>query len=352
MMNQTQLHPLVMRHWRIIFILWIILTIITSAIGMNSLITSPIHPIYFVLITLLPSTVFLIISLITSHSFFSQLFIGLTHKLFKTDHANAPTQQFPIKYVIQLISNSTWLVILITSLIVLLFKFTFQHFDFYLGNTFTESKNITEQIIHLLNALPSKLQLVSFDEHLIAESFASQNLSDASRSMWAKWTISMIIVYGIVPRFLVLLYFAIRCALYSAPKQQLNTHINNVDKALSKPLILRGPKPQIHGSGHAQAALDITDQIRLSPNTIKLNDIEAFQQFEQRHKASPLNELDIFLDGNLMPDRGLLRRLIRLLNLSENATIYISTQDSYQKSMWEQHLSTLLVEGEQTIYDI
>lgn len=348
-MNTNQIQP-VMRQWRIIFLLWIIITIFSSAFGLSAL-SSPMHPIYFVLAAIIPSTLFLILSLITNHSIFSQLFLWLKSTIFsKTSAPNIHTQ-LPIQYIVQLVSNTTWVTVLLTTIAVLLFKFTFQHFDFYLGNTFTESKNITEQLIQLLNFLPEKLGLVEFSSHLIDASFIQNGLNDADRSSWAKWVIVMILFYGLLPRILVLIYYALRSVLYSAPKEIISQS-TVLDKAAEKPLVIRAPKEKVHGSGTFPVALDITDQIRLSPDVIKLNDIESFQQFELTHKAHPISQLEIFLDGNLMPDRGLLRRLIRLLNLTEHATIHILTQDSYQKSMWKKHLSSVLVEGEMANYDI
>lgn len=349
-MHTQKLQP-IMRHWRIIFVLWLFLTILSSAFGMSSIIISPLHPLYFVLIAILPSTIFLLISIITSHSIFTQLFIWLKNAIFKDDITHKTPTKLPLRYIVQLISNCTWITILLTGITVLFFKFTFQHFDFYLGNTFTESKNITEKIIHILNLLPEGLGLVSFDDQLITASFATQNLDDTSRSMWAKWIIIMIFFYGLLPRLIVLTYYGIRSLLYSPPKPIITTQTHILDHATEKPLVIRAPKTRVFGKGSLQVALDITEQISLNPDVIKLNDIESFQQFELKHKAEPLKNIDIFLDGNLMPDRGLLRRLIRLLNLSEKASVHIMTDNPHQKSMWQQHLSTILVEGELANYD-
>lgn len=349
-MNNQQLQP-IMRHWRIIFFLWIILTIFTSAFGISSLVISPMHPIYFVLMAILPSTVFLIISLITSHSIFSQLFIGLKNLIFKNDSASTFQSKLPIRYIVQLVSNTTWITILLTSIVVLFFKFTFQHVDFYLGNTFTESKEITESVIRYLNFFPEKLGFINFDYKIIEASFIKDGLNDAARSLWAKWTIIMILFHGLLPRILVFGYYVVRSLSYSKPQSTVSQPII-LDQAEEKPLVIRAPKVEVHGNDHYQVALDITDQIRLSPDVIKLNDIETFQQFELKHKAEPIEKLAIFVDGNLMPDRGLLRRMIRLLNLAEHATIHVLTQDDYQKSMWHKHLSSVLVEGEAVNYDI
>lgn len=349
-MNNQQLQP-IMRHWRIIFFLWIILTAITSAVSISSLITSPMHPLYFVLMAILPSTLFLIISLITSHSIFSQIFISLKNLIFKNDSAITFQSKLPIRYIVQLVSNATWITILLTSIIVLFFKFTFQHFDFYLGNTFTESKEITESVIRYLNFFPERVGLIAFDYPIIETSFIQNGLDDAARSLWAKWIIIMILFHGLLPRVLVLIYYGIRSVLYSAPQTTVSQSVI-LDPAVEKPLVIRAPKVKVKGQDSYQVALDITDQIRLSAEIIKLNDIESFQQFELKHKAEPIEKIEIFLDGNLMPDRGLLRRLIRLLNLAESATIHILTQDEYQKSMWQQHLSSILVEGELADYEI
>lgn len=349
-MNTQQVQP-IMRQWRIIFLVWIIATIISTGFGLSSILTSPMHPIYFVLASIIPSTLFLIISLITTHSIFSQLFLWLKNIIFKNKTSSSLQTELPIRYIIQLVSNITWTTVLLTSIGVLLFKFTFQHFDFYLGNTFTESKTITQQLIQLLNFLPEKLGLSQLSNHLIDASFISNGLTDSDRSVWAKWVIVMILFYGLLPRALVLTYYGMRSFLYSAPQTIISQAVI-LDAAIEKSLVIRAPKAKVRGEGSFQVALDITDQIRLSPNVIKLNDIETFQQFELTHKSQPISKIEIFLDGNLMPDRGLLRRLIRLLNLSEQATIHIVTQDAYQKSMWQQHLSSVLVEGEIANYEI
>ncbi len=349
-MNNQQFQP-IMRHWRIIFFLWIILTIFTSSLGISALITSPMHPIYFVLVAIFPSTLFLIISLITSHSIFGQLFIGLKNLVFKSDSAPSFQSKLPIRYIVQLISNATWITILLTSIVVLFFKFTFQHIDFYLGNTFTESKEITESVIHYLNFFPETLGLINFDYSIIEASFIKDGLNDAARSLWAKWTIIMIFFHGLLPRILVFAYYVVRSLLHSEPQAIVSQPII-LDQAVEKPLVIRAPKVEVRGHGHYQVALDITDQIDLNPEIIKLNDIETLQQFELKHKANPIEKIAIFVDGNLMPDRGLLRRMIRLLNLAEHATIHILTQDDYQKSMWHKHLSSVLVEGEAANYEI
>lgn len=342
-----------MRHWRIIFLVWIIITALTSGFGLSSIVISPLHPIYFVLVAIFPSTLLLIISLITSHSIFSQIFLGLKNLIFKhNDYVNFQTQ-LPVRYIVQLISNTTWLTILTSSIVVLFFKFTFQHFDFYLGNTFTESKEITIQVIRFLNFFPEKLGLITFDYQLIDATFIKNGLDDIGRSLWAKWTIIMILFHGLLPRVIVFTYYLIRARFYTLTTSSQITASNIIitDAAKEKPLVIRAPKEKVRGQGHYKIALDIADQIRLTADVKKLNDMDSFQQFESTYKKSPAELIEIFVDGNLMPDRGLLRRLIRLLNLTETATIYVLTHDHYQAAIWQQHLSSILVEGETAHYE-
>ncbi|OYQ76463.1 DUF2868 domain-containing protein [Wohlfahrtiimonas chitiniclastica] len=348
---EPHLHT-VMRHWRILFVLWIVLTILSTLFGSSSLIASPIHPLYFVLVMMLPSTLFLIFSLITAHSLFAELFLQLKNLIFKQDHAPNLSTPLPVRYIAQLISNATWLTILITTLLVLFFKFTFQHFDFYLGNTFTESQSTTDHIVHYLNWLPSKLGLIEFDDAIIQASFQSGKLADEARSMWAKWIIVMILMYGIVPRLLVFIYYVIRALRHQKFAAVAVSDAVIEDAAKEKPLVIRAPKAPVIGDGHYRVALDITEQTTLPDDVVRLNDIEAFQQFESARKVEPAQWIEIMIDGNLMPDRGILRRLIRLMNQAEKATIHVLTDDPHQTQMWQHHLSSIIVDGEAADYEI
>ncbi len=341
----------IMRHWRIIFFVWALILTITTTMGINTFLVSPLHPLYTLFAFTLPSIFFLCLSLIFSFSFFSELILSVSHFFLKkksTSFNHGLSLSVNPKDLVQVISHFSWSIILIVTLVVMFFKFSFQSYQFQLGTTLFTHNELFSMLIKSLTILPDLILSLPIDNKLITDTL-EQSLTDHERALWAKWILSCIFIYGLLPRLICLLYFSLKL------KRSSKTEVDEpfiqsklIDKASKRPTLTRTPKSIFKGTHRYHIAIDVPKNHELPNECAILNDMNAFQSFESKLKAEPAEYLTLYIDGNQMPDRGILRRILRLLNLSEGTTMILSfdQEKSDAETEWDRLLSPLLDKNE------
>ncbi len=343
----------------IITLFTIILALLTiSASG--SLLSSPIHPIALVLSILIPAYLFLIFALIRKHSLFADLLIFLqkqaiklqifTQKITsKNDSSAFQADPALLLRLTKVIMHYAWSIIFAALIISLFFQFTLKQYHFNLFSTlFPDESGFYFTIIYVMNWLPELI----FGEIISAELIVSslnKTLTDSENAIWARWIIIMILIYGLLPR-LILLFFARRSyQQYKKDHPEAETIIQGIEKlidpAKAQPKHERLPKVITNGEGSHAIALDYAGD--LTPEITIINDRNRFNQLHLQLKKAPLRSLTIYIDSSLTPDRSLLRRIYTLMNLSlSNEIILIDKAHHSRVKEWQEKLSPHLLENE------
>lgn len=343
----------------IITLFTIILALLTMSAS-GSLLSSPIHPIALVLSILIPAYLFLIFALIRKHSLFADLLIflqkqavklqNLTQKITSKNEAPAfkadPTLLLRLTKVIM---HYAWSIIFAALTIGLFFQFTLKQYHFNLFSTlFPDESGFYFTIIQVMNWLPALLMGELISPELI-ESSLNKTLTDSENATWARWIIIMILIYGLLPR-LILLFFARRCyRQYKNDHPEADSIIQGIEKlidpAKAQPKHERLPKLITNGEGSRAVALDYAGALT-SEITI-INDRNSFNQLQEQLTQKPLHSLTIYIDSSLTPDRSLLRRIYILMNQSvSNEIILIDNSPHSRVKEWQEKISPNLLENE------
>lgn len=341
-----------------------LLLLILTISGSGALLTSPIHPIGLVLGILIPAYLFLIFALIRRHSLFSAILFFLQKQLSRFQNQNSHTESIhnktpaftpdpkALQLLAKLVMHSAWLIIFVGLLISLFFQFTLKQYQFNLYSTlFPYDSGLYQQIIQIFNYLPNLI----FGE-LISNQLIISSLKGApgplENAQWARWILLIIALYGLLPRVLLMLWALRNYRHYQrhCAKQKPDAHQNAtiVDAAKVKPQSERAPKQVTTGSGHNAIALDFVHQL---PKTIQIvNNRNQFSDLKALLTNQPLQSLTIYLDASLTPDRGLLRRLYTLLNLSiSNTIILVESNAQNRTNEWQQKITPNLFQHEKLL---
>lgn len=343
-----------------ILILFTIILVCITISGSGALLSSPIHPIALVLGILIPAYLFLLFALIRKHSLFSDLLIFVqkqAEKLQNSAQKLTSKQEIPtvktdpqlLTHLAKVIMHYSWSLIFASLIISFFYQFTLKQYHFNLFSTlFPYESGFYYKIIQILNWLPDLL----FGE-LISPTLVEHSLNNTptpiENAIWARWIIIMIMLYGLIPR-LILLIIARRnyrqYLLTNPQAQSIQQGIAKlIDPAREKPKSERSPKTVRAGNGELTIALDYAGN--LGPDVIIINDRNSFNQLHSQLEESPLQSLIIYIDSQLTPDRSLLRRLYALMNLAlQNEIILVQNTLHARVDEWRAKLIENLYENE------
>lgn len=108
------------------------------------------------------------------------------------------------RWLLGRLTNGLWLLISIFALISLLVLLSTQRYGFIWQTTIL-SDNHFVTIVNFLGYLPKLLGFPIPPENLIRQSGNIPVMSDAARQVWAAWLVGVLVVYGILPRFILYL---------------------------------------------------------------------------------------------------------------------------------------------------
>lgn len=343
----------------IITLFSIILALLTiSASG--SLLSSPIHPIALVLSILIPAYLFLIFALIRKHSLFADLLIflqkqaiklqSLTQKITsKNEDPAFKADPILLLRLTKVIMHYAWSIIFAALIIGLFFQFTLKQYHFNLFSTlFPDESGFYFTIIQVMNWFPALLMGELISPELI-ESSLNKTLTDGENAVWARWIIIMILIYGLLPRLILLFFARRRYQKHKNEHPEADSIIQGIEKlidpAKAQPKHERLPKLITNGEGSRALALDYAGALT-SEITI-INDRNSFNQLQEQLTQKPLHSLKIYIDSSLTPDRSLLRRIYILMNLSiSNEIILIDNSPHSRVKEWQEKINPNLLENE------
>lgn len=343
---------------RLIVLLWGALLFLFTLLGSSSLLHSPIQPLYLITAVIAPSLLFLLFTLLRAKSLLGMLFIWLTNLLPNRFKPSVIDEEYlspeQIRRLLKFIAHFSWSLIFLGFLVGFLLHFSIRHYDFILSSTlFPNSPKFYQSVVGAIDLLPNLLGISPITPELI-ESTLTGALTEEENAKWARWVLLILLFYGFIPRVLFMLMAAhsfkrVMKHQPRTPRPQIKKGERFLDKAAKTPVIEREKKSFFTGRGEAAIALDYAfDDL---PSGVKsIQDRTAFTAFEAKLKAAPLEKLSLYIDPNLTPDRGLLRRIMRLLNLSHQGEIILYGEGTEErKREWQRRLGPLLSKNETVI---
>lgn len=355
-----------------ILILFILAILMGAGLGFSALANNPVN-LYWALLCILGIhfvTLFLwLISCIfipnESGSLFIQTWLWLAKKIYKKNTVSQIVPAFiqlfskQIRWLIGLIVNLLWSVILFSCLIILVILLSTKSYSFEWQTTLLNADSVIA-ITHFLGLLPSALGFSIPDTEMIRVS--SHAMSDADiRSAWAIWVLGIFIVYGLSVRVILLIFCWLKWT-FGCQHITLNMHypeyqllLNELEQVGNKSVIdnenkiffeqKKGENLNIIGSQNLLIAIEI-EQNWLPPEDTMflgfLNSNEQRKSILDSLQKTPANRLLIAIDTDRSPDRGIINLIQSLTTKAVEAKIWFINQGR-QFDNWQDAISDLML---------
>ncbi|WP_160422558.1 DUF2868 domain-containing protein [Gilliamella sp. Lep-s35] len=260
-----------------------------------------------------------------------------------------------IRWLIGFVLNLFWTVILSCALLVLVVLFSTKHYSFEWQTTLLSSDTIV-RLTHYLGYLPS---LFGFDipkDEIIKLSENALNTGEI-RSSWAVWLLGVFIVYGLMLRFLCMVFCGVNWLIscrqiqlnishsdYQALANQLQplliVNIEDADKLGNSNYQWNFSMNSIEdGKGAFLVAVDVQESWHY-PKSVSflgfLNTREQRSKILDYLQLRPAKKLLIAIDTDRTPDRGVLNFINQLINKSQQTRIWFINQGK-QYHNWQLH---------------
>lgn len=266
-----------------------------------------------------------------------------------------------IRWLIGLIVNLFWSVILFSALVVLVILLSTKHYSFEWQTTLLSADAIIS-ITRLLGEIPSLLGFSLPNADMIRSS--EQALSNGEiRSAWAVWLLGIFIVYGIAVRVMLLIFCWLKWVV-ACQRISLNTQYPEYQRLIHdlEPIPLKSItdkerddrhfgtafEPFSHVIGHKKwlVAIDVENSW-LAPAQIAflglLNNSEQRSNTLDFLQQNPAEKLLIAIDTNRSPDRGMINLINGLMKKSTQTKVWFINQGR-QYNNWLESLQKLNIE--------
>lgn len=269
------------------------------------------------------------------------------------------------------ITHSLWLLALCASLLTLLVALSLRSYGFVLETTIL-SEGVFHEVVQLLGWLPAQLGFAIPDADMVAAALgpvADMQAEDARRA-WASWLCGAMVVYAILPRFLVWVYslgqlLRSRRALRPDPTLPGHRELFPVGKArgVVDAAPTQMPRWRIHdkhaviGSARVLMALELGQDLSWPPAllrqvmAVELLVPEVVETREQRQaaiarvaQAQPLRLL-LACDARMSPDRGTLHWLVALSEHCGTLGVWLMVPEPEEEverlAVWRESLASI-----------
>ncbi|WP_392563777.1 DUF2868 domain-containing protein [Orbus wheelerorum] len=354
-----------------LFILFIIALFTGAGLAFSALSQNPVN-LYWALLCLLGlHLVTLCLWLISciflpneSGSFLIHIWLWIAKKLSKKTTVSQVLPAFislfnkQLRWLVGLVVNLLWTVILFSAFIILLTLLSTKHYSFEWQTTLLSADSVIT-VTHVLGQLPAILGFSLPNNDMIRAS--EQAMSNGEiRSAWAIWLLGIFIVYGIAVRLVLLIFcwlkWRIGCQSITLNLQypQYQLLVNDLDVVAIKHIVdkehhhnsvLHAENKQIYSTATNKMLVAIEIETNwLPPAEIEFlgflnshNERKAMLDFLQQH---PAEKLLIAIDTNRSPDRGIINLIQSLATKSVHCRLWFINQGR-QFSNWQESLSKL-----------
>lgn len=267
------------------------------------------------------------------------------------------------RWLFSMLTHGFWLVALSFSVFSMAIAFSVKHYVFLWETTWLDPQTFV-QITSFLNVIPAKLNIAMPDQALISQSGNVAVDAWQARSLWARWLIAVILVWGVLPR----LFFFILSA-WRWHQTTANLKPNSTDAyalaclaRLKRAKARREPEgepglPDTWRSTTQAIALPHTSlnavvlgiELRALPDWAKhwaslgiVDNLSSREAVLQMLAERPPNKLLIFCDALQTPDRGTLRLIDNLQKFARHNQVFLMhANESAQTKMWQKSLTNM-----------
>ncbi|RKS87236.1 uncharacterized protein DUF2868 [Orbus hercynius] len=301
-----------------------------------------------------------------SGSLFIHLWLWLAKKL---SQKTTTTQILPafitlfsrqIRWLVGLIVNVLWTVILCAALIVLVGLLSTKNYSFEWQTTLLSAESVIT-LTRLLGELPAALGFSLPDTEMIRAS--EQAITNGEiRSAWAVWLLGIFIVYGVAVRAILCIFcwvkWRISCNSISLnlqyPEYQMLSHdleptsIKSVIDAQADWQVSRSKAAALFRSGgkNMLVAIDIETHWQSPENIDFIGFVNNHKQREtvlDLLQQQPAEKLLIAIDSDRTPDRGMIHLIQTLASKSSQTKVWFINQGR-QWNNWQENLASLNIE--------
>jgi hypothetical protein len=272
------------------------------------------------------------------------------------------------RWLFSMLTHGFWLVALSFTVFSMAIAFSVKHYVFLWETTWLDPQTFV-QIATFLSAIPAQFNLTMPDYTLIAQSGNAAVDAWEARSLWARWLIAVILVWGVLPRlFLFMLSawrwhqttanlipdttdaYALAClARLKRAQTRLEPEgepgLPDTWRARSKAISVPSTASDIAVLGIELRALPSWAQQWASLGIV--DNLSSRQAVLQTLTERPLNKLLIICDAMQTPDRGTLRLIDNLQQFARHNHVFLmhavegSHTQIWQKSLNKMGLSTI-----------
>ena len=275
------------------------------------------------------------------------------------------------KWLFASITHSLWLLALCASLVTILFALSLRSYGFVLETTIL-SEGVFHEVVRALGWLPAQLGFAIPDADMVAAALgpADGMQAEGARRAWASWLCGAIVVYAILPRFLVWVYslgqlLRGRRALRPDPALPGHRELFPVGKArgVVDAAPSEMPRWRIHdkhavtGSARVLMALELGRDLSWPPAllrqamAVELLVPEVVETREQRqaalHRVAQAQPLRLLLacDARMSPDRGTLHWLVALSEHCGALGVWLlapeGEEEAERRNVWRESLGSI-----------
>ena len=241
--------------------------------------------------------------------------------------------------------HGLWLVILLAALLMLILLLSTQRYGFVWETTLLSADTFVA-LTHLLGALPSLLGFPLPDVETIRASGAAALSDEAARHAWAGWLLGVLLVFGLLPRALLLL-LCLGCWRHGVARLELDLqqssyrllaerlqppseHLGIVDRAPGALHQSQAGSTDLAADGALLVAVELDDSRPWPPALPKaVADAGVLDNREQRRHLLdqltrfPPARLAVAVDPRRSPDRGTLALLGELSRTAAATRIWL-----------------------------
>ena len=265
------------------------------------------------------------------------------------------------------ITHSTWFWFLTGMMLSLLLAFSLRHYTFVWQTTWL-SENVFVDLAQTFGALPARFGFTVPDVQTIQTSGNVAVDEPSVRLAWANWLVGVLLVFGWLPRLLLVLasYVVLRSAY---AKYQIDTHdayalqtLQTLDRLINQSTVdapagpvdqwqkLSGIEPGQARTAAVAVSLETSlprdlhaqipvDTILLPP----IDDLDSRQQTEQRLLELMPARLLVIVDARHTPDRGMIRTILALGSRAAQTEVCLLHLDSprARRDAWSKRLDEI-----------
>jgi hypothetical protein len=273
------------------------------------------------------------------------------------------------RWALGLLSHGLWLLALGSALLTLLAMLSARRYGFVWETTLLPSASLIG-LVETLGALPAWLGFAQPDAALLRASLEAAASGEAARQTWASWLLGMLLIYGLLPRLLLLLLCLLqwrRGQRRLQPDPALPGYARLHERLLpsSERLAVEQPAParllpgqpghaDLPGRGALLVAIELDPSDPWPPTLPKgvtdggvLDDSPQRRTLLAQLSQAPVARLLLVCDPRRSPDRGTLALLTELAGHAGEARVWLLPAtsghdlDARRLSDWQETLQQL-----------